>query len=121
MGVVKSVIDMARDEIIEKLDETYAIPKLIVKRRRQLLVHSIIYYEMNDSMISDAMWTKWAIELENLQKKYPEIAKHCLYAKEFEGFDHSTGYHLPLNDPWGVRKARELIAYRDKHIFEPPF
>ena len=98
-----------------------SVAELITRRRRQLLVHSIIYYEMNDSMISDAMWTKWAVELENLQREHPDIAKDCPYAEDFESFDHSTGYHLPLNDPWGVKKARELIAYRDKHIFEPPF
>ena len=85
------------------------ISELINRRRRQLLVHSIIYYKMNDNTISDDTWSKWGQELEELQDKYPEIAAKQPYAKEFEGFDHSTGMSLPLNDPWGVNKARQLL------------
>lgn len=87
------------------------IAELITRRRRQLLVHSIIYYRMNESLISDAIWTKWAIELEKLQHDYPEIAKTCPYADAFEDFDHSTGYDLPLSDPWAVNKAIQLLKY----------
>ena len=53
------------------------IAELITRRRRQLLVHSIIYYHMNDNLITDDQWAKWAIELEELQRDYPEIAKNC--------------------------------------------
>ena len=88
------------------------IAELITRRRRQILVHSIMYYKMNASEISDATWTKWAIELEHLQRTYPEIAKGCPYAEAFENFDHSTGYDLPLEDPWGVRKAKQLIEFK---------
>lgn len=88
------------------------IAELITRRRRQILVHSIIYYEMDDCLISDPQWAQWAIELENLQKQYPQIAKNCIYAEEFKDFDHSTGYNLPLNDPWGVNKARQLLSYK---------
>ena len=85
------------------------IAELITRRRRQLLVHSIIYYHMNNNIITDNQWTKWAIELEELQRDYPEIAKNCPRAKEFENFDHSTGYNLPLNDPYAVDTARRLL------------
>lgn len=68
---------------------------------------------MNDSLISDALWTKWAIELENLQASYPDIAKKCPYADAFERFDHSTGYDLPLNDPWGLQRAMQLLKYKE--------
>lgn len=85
------------------------IAELITRRRRQLLVHSIIYYCMNDNIISDEQWAKWAVELEELQAKYPDIAKVCPRAKEFEGFDHSTGYNLPLDDPYAVATARRLL------------
>ena len=85
------------------------ITELITRRRRQLLVHSIIYYCMNDNIISDDQWAKWAIELEELQAKYPDISKKCPRAKEFEHFDHSTGYNLPLNDPYAINTARRLL------------
>lgn len=94
------------------------IEELIARRRRQLLVHSIIYYKMNDNIISDATWSKWGQELEELQAKYPEIAAKQPYAKEFEGFDHSTGMSLPLNDPWAVNKARQLLQQKENGNFD---
>lgn len=89
------------------------IAELITRRRRQVLVHSVIYYRMNDNLISDSQWSAWALELENLQRDYPNIAKTCVYADEFKNFDHSSGYNLPLGDPWAVNKARQLLRWRD--------
>ena len=94
------------------------IAELINRRRRQLLVHSIIYYKMDENIISDATWSKWGQELEELQAKYPEIAAKQPYAKEFEGFDHSTGMSLPLNDPWAVNKARQLLQQKENGRFD---
>lgn len=73
------------------------------------MVHSIIYYRLNDSLISDEQWSEWALELEGLQDQFPDIAKDCVYAEAFSDFDHSTGCNLPLDDPWGIRKAIELV------------
>lgn len=91
-----------------------AIAELINRRRRQILVHSIIYYEFNDNLISDSKWSAWAIELDKLQKAYPDIAATCVYADAFASFDPSSGFNLPLDDPWGLRKASELLADRDR-------
>lgn len=79
--------------------------------RRFILVHSIIYYRFNNNLISDDEWDRKAVELYNLQSKYPEIAKHCVYADEFEDFDYSTGENLPMEDPWAVGKAEQLLAW----------
>ena len=94
-----------------------SIAELLNRRRRQILVHSIIYYKMNDNLISDSTWSAWATELEELQAEYPEIAAKEPYAKEFKDFDHSTGMNLPLNDPWAVNKARQLIALKNKGTY----
>lgn len=91
------------------------IAELINRRRRQLLVHSVIYYELNDSLISDHTWSQWAVELDKLQKKYPDIAAKCPYAEAFSDFNPSTGYNLPLDDLWALSVARRLIQYRDQH------
>lgn len=88
------------------------IAKLITKRRRQILVHSVVYYAMNDNLIPDAQWAEWAQELAQLQEQYPEIAKTCPHADSFSGFDCSTGFNLPLNDPWAVNKARQLLRWK---------
>lgn len=92
------------------MPENKEIAELINRRRRQILVHSIIYYKMNENLVSDAQWAAWALELEELQRKYPDIAAQCPYAKEFRGFDHSTGMNLPLYDFRAVNKARQLLA-----------
>ena len=76
--------------------------------------NSIIYYKMDDNLISDSTWSAWATELEELQKKYPDIAAKVPYAEEFKDFDHSTGMNLPLDDPWAVNKARQLLAMKDR-------
>ena len=92
------------------------IAERITRRRRQLLIHRILYYRFDANLITAAHWTLWAIELENLQADYPDIAEKCPYAEAFSGFDHSTGYNLPLGDIWANRKARQLLAWRDRHI-----
>lgn len=93
------------------------VAELLNRRRRQILVHSIIYYKMDDNLISDSAWSAWATELEELQKKYPDIAAKVPYAEEFKDFDHSTGMNLPLDDPWAVNKARQLIALKNKGTY----
>lgn len=60
--------------------EEARIAELITRLRRQILVHSVIYYRLNTNVISDAQWSEWAVELENLQKQYPEIAALCRLA-----------------------------------------
>ena len=91
------------------------IYELINRRRRQILVHSVIYYQMNDNLIADSTWSKWAVELDRLQKQYPEIASRVPYAEAFKDFDPSSGFNLPLDDPWAVNTARRLIEYRNRH------
>lgn len=93
---------------------TEKIAELITRRRRQLLVHSIIYYKFSDNLISDSTWSEWALELEQLQEQYPDIAAKCPRAKEFSDFDHSTGYSLPLGDARATTTALQLIRHRDR-------
>ena len=90
------------------------ISDLITQRRYQVLIHSIIYYKLDDNLVSDDTWSKWALELEELQNSYPDIAKQCPYAEAFKDFDHSTGMDLPLDDPWAIGKAKQLLAWRYK-------
>lgn len=92
-------------------DDKYA---LINRRRRQILVHSIIYYRYNTSLISDAEWTRRALELVELQKQYPDIAQKVPYADAFKNFDGSTGFDLPLDDSWGNDTALYLMRISNK-------
>lgn len=82
--------------------------------RKKLLVHSIIYYRLNESIIPDTKWAKWALELETLVREHPEEGRNSFLAKEFQDFDHSTGYNLPLETPWAVAVAMNLVLYDQK-------
>lgn len=90
------------------------IAELIKRRRLQLLVHSCIYYEFNESIVDDATWTKWAVELEQLQATYPDIAMQVEWAAEFKDFNHSTGYNLPLQNERVVGKAIQLMRWNEE-------
>jgi hypothetical protein len=89
------------------------ITELIQRRRLQILVHSYIYYELDNNLIDDDTFTKWTYELVELQNKYPKIADKCCYAKEFKGYKGASGLGLPYNDERIVNKALQLIRYAD--------
>lgn len=81
----------------------------IQQRRYQMLVHSLLYYELDISLVSDDKWSEWALELVNLQKANPDIAKTVIFANAFENFDGSTGFDLPYRDAQIVHIARRLL------------
>lgn len=89
-------------------EHDYIVAK-IKQRRLQMLVHSYIYYELNDNLISDETWARWARELKELQDEYPEISRSVKYSRMFEDWDASTGYHLDF-DEWTRNKATYLLA-----------
>lgn len=76
------------------------IKELIKRRRKQIVVHSFGYYRMNDTLVNDSVFDSWCNELVNLQKEYPDIAKQVELHDYFEDFDGSTGFNLPIGDPW---------------------
>lgn len=86
------------------------IAELIQQRRFQMLIHSCIYYHFNSNLVSDKKFDSWARELAQLQIDYPDIASQVLYAEEFEGFDGTTGFDLPLTEQWIIDKASWLIG-----------
>lgn len=92
--------------------EADEIRTLILRRRLQVLVHSCLYYVFNENLISDSTWSAWARELVELQRKYPSIAARVDYAKEFQDFDASTGFHLPTRNFEIMAKAQYLLDIR---------
>lgn len=84
----------------------------IKRRRYQLLVHSLLYYELNINLISDDQWSKWATELAKLQEQNPEIANSVIFADEFKTFDGSTGFDLPYRDEQIINIAYRLLNAR---------
>lgn len=92
------------------------IKELINRRRRQILVHSCLYYQFNTSLVPDQVYDAWARELAELQEKYPEEAAQCVYAKDFERFtsESVTGFDLPFANPEIVNKAQQLLRIHEK-------
>lgn len=90
---------------------------LIRRRRRQLIVHSCIYYELNTNLISDHTYDSWAKELANLHKQYGVVKINCYdeYFKDWIAGVASTysGYQLPLRDPDIYSLALRLVSYAE--------
>lgn len=94
------------------------ILKLIERRRKQMLVHSYIYYQLDDCIVNDYTWSEWAKELYDLQNEYPEESEKAYLYEDFKDFDYSTGADLPFfKYPWVQFKAQILLDY-SKHNFD---
>lgn len=89
------------------------IAEKIQQRRYQMLIHSCIYYKLDDNYISDSQWSEWAKELADLQNQYPEISKEVTLYEYFTDWDGSSGAFLPLDLDWVMQKAQALLNYRD--------
>lgn len=61
---------------------------------RWLIVHSIIYYEINTSIVPDAMFDANARQFVELAKEDKEKASEIRWAYVMKGFDGTTGFHL---------------------------
>jgi NAD-dependent DNA ligase len=66
--------DSSRDELIKEL---------IRRRRKQILVHSCLYYRMNSSVIDDFTYDQLGKDLQLLQKLFPDLAKEVEYHEYF--------------------------------------
>lgn len=94
------------------------IQSKIRQRRSQMLVHSFIYYELDDNIISDDTWQRWANQLRFIQETYPKYCKIKFYDKEFSDWNGDTGAMLPLKDPYVVGKSTyiyELVKKNDRN------
>lgn len=71
-----------------------------------MLIHSCLYYHLDNNVITDKKWDEWARELRDLQKQYPEISKQVTLYEYFSDWDASTGAFLPITLDWVVAKAK---------------
>ena len=63
--------------------------------QRQIIVHSILYYELNTTVISDSEFDFLSKQLVELQKQVSkEELEKSQYYYVFYDFDGSTGFHL---------------------------
>lgn len=78
-----------------KFPESMKVKDRISYLERYILVHSLIYYELNESVISDKRFDKNARLLASKIEKYgPEKISKTEYGYVFYDFDGSTGFDL---------------------------
>jgi hypothetical protein len=88
--------------------------ELINRRERQILVHSFLYYQLNESILTDYTFDAICNELVVLMTKYPEEFKQSVYYDGFKEFDGSSGYDLPYATPEIQSTGNKLIRmYRE--------
>ena len=87
---------------------THEVVSRVEHLRRLMLIHSCIYYEMDDNIVDDHRWQQWADELVTMQMMHGH--EFGFYDAEFRDWSGATGCHLPLRDPDIVRVARRLLS-----------
>lgn len=89
-----------------------SILELINRRRRQILVHSYLYYQCNTSLIQDFKFDAWCRELVQLHNDHQRETDKAVFGNAFEGWQGFSGYDLFKNDcmaeMWARHKALQL-------------
>lgn len=87
--------------------------EIISRRRRQVLVHSYLYYKMDTNLIEDFVFDKWCKELMQLQVQYPNESKVAVFSDVFGKWTGFSGYDLFKGnrqaEMWAMQKANQLI------------
>lgn len=91
------------------VNEVQTLSEKIRQRRIQMLVHSYLYYVLDENVVDDHKWQQWADELTELQKQKKVIG---FYDEAFSDWTGATGTHLPF-DSWVVQRAKKLLASKN--------
>lgn len=63
--------------------------------QRKIIVHSYIYYYLDNSVISDREYDALSKELTNYKNLYPDLWRQSMYYKQFgDSYNGSTGFDL---------------------------
>ena len=94
------------------MNYTPTITETIQRRRYQILVHSYLYYQLNENIVDDHLYDKRGKELVDLQEKFPKESKEARYYEEFKQYDGSSGFDLPFSQPSIQAIGNELLKHR---------
>lgn len=89
--------------------------ELIKRKRRQLILHSYLYYRMNTNLISDTEYDARARALIKLQEENPQEAELAEYADVFRGFQMGDSFGLPMDDTWVHETAVRMIRLHEEN------
>ena len=63
--------------------------------QRFIIIHSYIYYELNNNVITDKYYDEKSKELTKLKQEYPDLWKSSMYYEQFgDEYNGSTGFTL---------------------------
>jgi hypothetical protein len=97
-----------QDEDDPMVNSVQTLSEKIKQRRTQMLVHSYLYYEMDENVIDDHKWQQWADELVELQKQKSKID---FYDEAFHDWTGASGAFLPF-DKWVKERAKKLLQFK---------
>lgn len=72
----------------------FTIQDKIELLERSILVHSYIYYELNENVLADYKYDRNTRQLLSLKREYPDIFKKSRYFEYFTDFESGTGFDL---------------------------
>ena len=75
-----------KGEMYMKFHTPFSFLERIQLLQRWILVHSYIYYELNDNIASDSRYDENAKQLAELRKKHPDDFKKSKYYEYFHDF-----------------------------------
>lgn len=90
----------------------------IRQRRTQMLVHSYLYYEMDENVIDDHKWQEWADELVELHTawfRFNAPKPIGFYDEAFADWTGASGAFLPF-DEWVKKRAKSLLDSKIKGV-----
>lgn len=61
---------------------------------RSILVHSYIYYELNENVLPDYKYDHNTRQLLDFKREYPDDFKKSRYYSYFDNFESGTGFDL---------------------------
>ena len=95
-------------------DKPFTDKEKIELLQRAILVHSFMYYELDQSVLPDWKYDGNSKQLVEMIKTFPEEFRQSRYYKYFHDFNGSTGYHLTSR----IKKDKELYSqvYRDAQL-----
>lgn len=104
-----STLDAFFEDDDPMVNSVQTLSEKIKQRRIQMLVHSYLYYEMDENVVDDHKWQQWADELVELQKQKSTIG---FYDEAFSDWTGASGAFLPFDD-WVKERAKNLLYYKE--------
>lgn len=91
-----------------------------IERYQQLfLVHSFLYYKLNESIISDEQYDQWCRVLLNLQRSHPDEARVSRYWELCKDLDDSCSGFYISQYPEEIQEIALRVLYIHKGKPEP--